>query len=184
MNKRKTIEIARNASFMTLLVFLPLFNAQAANVSDPANEYDSMYRYNALENKVSFANYNFKDSTVLFPELGNVPDDVANKLQDIAEKQNFSTEQIDNAISVLKDENGFKTFLVGNNLGVLKFQLVQIKSNASELNALVLINKDSANKMQIDTQIKSLKEEQAKVENLILEQENKFSLFGWFVNIL
>lgn len=190
---KKIIKTVINVSFMSLLTLFPFWRTQATEINNSSNEYDSIYRYNALENKISFSD--FIHNQVLFPDLENKGEEILlknNELQDnfkkelqiITEKQNFSIEQIEDAVNVLKDRNEFKTFLIGNDLGILRFQLVQIKNQTILLSVLALKSVNSLNKIQIDHQVKLSKEEGIKVENLILEQENKFSLFGWFVNIL
>jgi hypothetical protein len=117
------------------------------------------------------------------PPSNALPDGFTRKLQNASEKQDFSTIQINNAINVLENRSGLATFLVGNNLGVLKFQLVQVKDQIYVLNALSQMAQNNTDKIQIDNQIKFLQEEQKKVEN-VLEQKNQFSLFGWFTYAL
>ena len=186
------IRTAKKTSFALLLSLLFFSSTFASVPNSPINEYDSMYRYNSLENKSNFrslANNNvdsleekhLKNSE---NEDSESPDDITKKLQDITEKQNYSIEKIENALNALENRNQVKTFLIGKNLGILRFQLVQIKDQAYLLDALIPQTKDSTINFQINNQIKVLKEEQIKVENFILEQENKFSLFGWFVKML
>ncbi len=86
-------------------------------------------------------------------------------------------------MNVLENRSGLATFFVGNNLGVLKFQLVQVNDQIYVLNTLLGESQDDVTKSQINGQIKFLQEEQIKVENSLL-QNNKFSLFGWFANTL
>lgn len=167
------------------LAITPFFFSSvfAVEINSTPNENDSIYRYNALENNVSFTNLQDIDTDILKQELpiNNKLDDFTKKLQDITLKQNFSTIQINNAIDAIKNRSGLKTFLIGNSLGILRFQSVQIKDQVSLLKNLILETEDKTIQLQIENQIKSSEQEQKKVENFILEQENKFSLFGWFV---
>jgi hypothetical protein len=165
-------------------------SANAFEVNNPASEYDSIYRYNALENKITFTNLAVAgDINTTIKELPKnnilpVPDDISQKLQDITKKQNFSTIKMNDAIKIIENRSMMTAFLIGNSIGVLKFQLVQIKDLITELNALTTKTEDSVIKNKIDSQIKFLNEEQRKVENYILKQKNSFSVFGWFVTIL
>ncbi len=84
----------------------------------------------------------------------------------------------------LKDRSDVTTFLIGDDLGVLRFQLVQIKGQTLTLKSLLSKTKDDDNKVQINSLIKVSEEEQNKVGDFLLSQENKFSLFGWFVHII
>lgn len=160
--------------------------AFASTPNNSTNEYDSMYRYSALENKTSFSNTtNTKDiSAEKLPEVAEPLNITVKEFRDIIKKQNSSTEKTNNLINTSANRSGLKTFLIGNNLGILRFQLVQIKDEASLLEALALKTEYSAYILQIDNQFKLLKKEQVEVEDLILKQEGEFSLFGWFVKML
>ena len=171
---------------LTLLFFS---HAHANNIDTPIDENDSIYKYSALENKLSFRDFpnntdvaSSKEQSIQSNNVSTEPGDVSVKLENITERQNFSIEQINNAMNVLTNRDKVTTFFIGNNLGILKFQLVQIKDMIYSLEDLSL--KSSTNKIEIDNQVNLLKEEEKKVEDFLLEQENKFSLFGWFVNIL
>lgn len=182
----KILKIKR-ISLVIIVLFLLLFSNKvlALEVTNSINENDSMYQYNALENKNFFPSLAVADTinSVVkeLPKGGELPDDITTKLQNINEKQDFSIIQINNAIDTLKNRSGVKTFLVGNSLGILKFQLVQIKDLISTLNALNKKTEDITIKVKINNQTELLKEEQAKVENFILEQKDRFSLLGWLV---
>lgn len=137
---------------------------------------------NDFENKISF--YNFPNNTIdnIMDESSRnseLPNDFVKKLQNITARQNFSIKQIDDAMNILNKNSRVKTFLVGNKLGTLKFQIVQIKDQVISLQNLTLDLEYAKNKTQIANQIKFLEEEQEKVENFIREKEKSFSLFGW-----
>lgn len=57
MNMKETVKIVVSVLFMSLLALAPLFYAQAREVDNSINEDDSIYRYNALESKVSFSDF-------------------------------------------------------------------------------------------------------------------------------
>lgn len=177
------MKFIKKTLFIIVLTLLLFSNASAFETTNPINEYNSIYRYNALENKLSFINITNNEDNLAgkLPANSVLPDNTLKELQDIIEKQNSSTEKSESAINAIENRNGFKTFLMGNNLGILKFQIVQMQDQVSLLEALSLKSQDNINKIQIDKQIKSLKEEQIKVENFVLQQDNKFSLFGWLV---
>ncbi len=165
----KKIMTIKKILLMFILSFF--FSTAIASVENgPINKEGSMYRYGAMENKV-----NFQGSEIEAKDIGKI-------LADIIEEQNSSIEKINDAMDVFKDRSGVKTFLVGSSVGVLKFQMVQIKDLLYRLNTL--LETDGADRIQIDNQIAFMKEEQIRVEDFILEKENKFSLFGWFVNTI
>src|SRR3989344_6929036 len=88
------------------------FFAFANELDNPVNEYDSMYQYHALQNKVSFFNIvnNADNPEEQLSENNLVTYDDTEKLQDITKQQNFSIEKSDNAISAIEDRNGVTTF--------------------------------------------------------------------------
>ncbi|MFA6251535.1 MAG: hypothetical protein WC603_02835 [Candidatus Paceibacterota bacterium] len=126
---------------------------------------------------------NFNDSK-LIKDRDILIETEKTKLENITEKQNFSTGEINKAIFNIKNGSKIKKLLIGNNLKVLNFQLVQIKNLNYSLGIIKMEAKDEISKNQIDTQINFLNDEQSKVEKFILEQKEQFSLFGWFVSSL
>ncbi len=178
MTKKRVI----NSLFVIMLALTPFFYTEA-------NEDDSLYRYNALENKSSFliAVSNPGDSSNLEEKLPPEEESeiqAIKELEDIDQKHNFSIKEINKSISSLKKSSKVKTFIIGNNLKILKFQIVQIREQVILLHSLLSKGSDSATKIQIENKIDLLEREQEKVENFISEQEKKFSLLGWLADIL
>ena len=108
--------------FVVVSVVLFSTNASAFEVNNSTNKYDSIYQYNSLENKVSFTNLAVaSDINTTIKELPKnnvlpVPDDVSKILQDITEKQNFSTTQINGAIKTMENKSMVTAFLTGNSI--------------------------------------------------------------------
>jgi len=191
----KTIETISKITF-ALIFALMIFSSVSANIEEPSvqsSEDESMYKYNALENKISLVEL-AKSSDIVLEEQPETEENVTttnetklsfdDELKAITKKQNFSIAEIAKAISALEDRNEVKTFLIGNNLAVLRFQLVQIREQMVLLEKLSTKTDVTLTKIQIYDQIDSLKEEQKKVEEFISDQKNEFSVFGWFVNLL
>jgi hypothetical protein len=162
---------------ITLLVIPALlftFTALANDTGLPINENDSIYKYNALENKTSMLTNTIDNTSELARDT--------EKLKDIIEKQNSSIEKSENSMKNIRGKSGVQTFLLGNDLGILKFQMVQMGDQGYRLQALALKIKDPALEIIIKNQIDILNKEKNKVENFIHERDNDFSLFGWLVN--
>lgn len=175
---RTTIKIL----VFTILFLLPFLGAIAYG-NDVLGNNSHIYKYNALENELSFREMvNVKDVSIE-KRSGEIdlPRDIIKELQDITKKQNISVEKISVNMKALKERNVIRRFLTGNNLGTLKFQLVQIKDQIYLLEALAVEASDSRIEEQIGSQTKSLKTEKIKVEDFIKEQDGKFNLFGWLV---
>lgn len=113
---------------------------------------------------------------------------IGEQVRIIAQQQNDSNATTTAAIAKVENsnKNKIKTFLFGSdykNLGVLRSQLVQTQNQISQLTRLKETAKYAASTTEIEAQIATLQQEQAKIENFIKTQENKFSLFGWLVKL-
>jgi len=151
-----------------------------------SNNAYALEQNNALENHSSVNSLLNKETTPVFqnPEIIIIEDVVISKLESITTKQNISIQIIDDATGQLKNRSGLKTFLIGNNVGVLKFQLVQIEDQAYRLNNLSLDASNNTEKENIEIQIEILNNKKIEVSKFINEQEQEFSLFGWLIKIL
>lgn len=184
--KRTIKKIALTIIPIILLSLFYFSFASANEQSDIEKEYDSIYRYNALENKNFFA-YSIDDSEIILIE--KLPENIitvtnADKLEYITKKQASSIEKSDNAISLIENRRKFGTFVFGNKLGILKYQMVQMKDQSHVLYMLLEDAEDVVIENQINSQVDVLALQQTKVENFILKQKDAFSLFGWFLSSL
>lgn len=123
-------------------------------------------------------------STVTYASGPDEIIDITKELQEVTKKQNISLVKIKRAVKNVEGQSGLATLLVGNSLGTLKFQLVQMRDQSVQLKSLALKTKNDEYKTQIESQVKSLKEQQTKIENFISEKERDFTIFGWFVRLL
>ncbi len=180
---KRPVTTIMHVSLMLISVALFPLTSSAIIVDYPESEYGSIYKYNALENKNLFVYA--KNETTASIEKTLPPAQETNldieKLKDITKKQADSIKQSEDSMRIVGNKSGMKRFLVGDNLGTLKFQMVQMKDQRYNLNIL-LSKTDSADiKTQINSQIETLIREEKKVENFILQTESKFSLFGWLI---
>ncbi len=177
-------------TLITALVFLAsglaYLKVSANEVDNSPSEYDSIYKYNALENKVSFA-YSANTAQNLdeiTPEKSFEAEDNGKKIEEIIKQQNVSIENLEKALDSVRERGRLEAFLTGNSVGQIRFELVQIKDDAAVLETLALKPENSAYLLQINDQWKLLKLEQKKAEEIIQERTNKFSVFGWLVSII
>jgi len=184
-----TITFKTITKMLSIAVFTLLFfsSVSASEINSPLNEYDSTYRHSIIENMAPFPNLEngVVESDIQLSVATEIPEiSFDKKLQNIIDTYNFSKYQIDNATDKINNTIGLVTVLVGNNLGILKFQVVQINNQISELKELENKTNSVLEKDKINSELKILTEEYAKVSDLIIFNENKFSLFGWFVVLL
>ena len=181
----------QNISIIILLALLPVFNAQALDTSSsPSNEVDSIHKYNALENTNSYVaminggTSSIETTTTTTDEPASVEDAIRARLQDITEQENYSKQAIDSAINDVNNRSDLQTFILGTSLGTLRFELVQVKGQIDLLNMLLDKTQDAGTQSIIASQKVALKQERTKIENIIAQEESKFSLFGWITKAL
>ena len=170
------------------LLVLPIVLFSSASLAnfqeDPMNEYDSIYRYNALENKnlfLSTTDDTFFDSQEETPQNVGIATNDEGRLEYIIDKQASSIKASDDAITAIENKGKLKTLFMGNKLGILKHQMVQMKDQSHILSKLASEEEDPEIKDKINDQLSTLELQQEKVENFIIKHEDRFSLFGWFV---
>ncbi|MFA5172854.1 MAG: hypothetical protein WC435_00420 [Candidatus Paceibacterota bacterium] len=111
---------------------------------------------------------------------------IGEEVKTISQEQNQSASSTVQIIKKVQTRNKVKTFLLGSdykNLGVLRSEMVQTENRLEQLNRLVEKVQNEGDKTELQNQIKTLEQEQVKIENFVKTQEGKFSLFGWFVKM-
>lgn len=200
----KTFEAKMNMILPLLVlsvIFLPSSPADAAGYT--VKEKDSVYLYHALENKASLdemlankdiallfekdeslesslpvsvrSSFSSRKSELLDPALFEIA------LNELIQKQNSTTKEAEKAIKRVSGKSELGSVLLGNNLGKLEFELVQIKGLQALLNSLIPKTTNVALKLQIRDQIDVLKNTQKKIEALLYQKEKDFSFLGWLV---
>ncbi len=119
-------------------------------------------------------------------ELGKKDRKIKNEVEDIAKESLDSSTSTVEAIKKENERSAWKTFLIGSdykNLGKIRSELAKTDNLVEKLNVLASSTADASIKVQLDEQIKSLQDAQAKVKAFVVANESKFSLFGWFAKI-
>jgi hypothetical protein len=110
---------------------------------------------------------------------------IGSEVSAIAQQEASTSQSVADRISTIENRNGLMTFLIGSdykNLGALRSELVTTSNSIDRLTS-ALDKTSSTTKADLQSQINSLKDIQAKTESFINQQENKFSLFGWLVKM-
>lgn len=111
---------------------------------------------------------------------------IGQQIRNIAQEQNKSEENTVQAMEKLQTRSRIKTFFLGSdykNLGKVRSEMVKTKNRLEQLNRLVENAGDQGDKTELQSQIQVLEQEQAKIEEFIRSEENKFSLFGWVLKL-
>ncbi len=114
------------------------------------------------------------------------PGGIGEQVRTIAREQNEATEKIAEALDKVEKRNKIKTFFAGSdykNLGQLRSAMVHVRNRIERLNRLMERIEGESDKNEIKNQIHALEQERTRIENFIKTNEDKFSLFGWFVKL-
>lgn len=122
--------------------------------------------------------------------LLKVADKVGNGIGDevrvVAQEQYNSTETVSAAIEAVENRNSVKTFLIGTdykNIGMIRSEMVKTQARIEQLTRTMEKMKSPSDTASTTVQIQNLTQEQTRLNNFIQQNENKFSLFGWFVKL-
>jgi hypothetical protein len=188
-----TKNILRAGLIATLLMLSPLSSALAESITadNAPIAYDSMYQYYALESRVSRNEIddeaeNIIDNVALSNDSILIQEDLDQKKEfdHLVEKKNASQTAIVKAMNDIENGAKIKGFILGRSLGELRFQLVQIKDSEESLQRLM--NKVSSDDLGIliKNEIDSVSPIEARAEKVLLKEQGRFSLLGWFVGML
>ncbi|MDD2730554.1 MAG: hypothetical protein PHW33_00300 [Candidatus Portnoybacteria bacterium] len=104
----------------------------------------------------------------------------------IAQEQIRGESTTTKAIEKIQTRNKVKTFFFGTdykNTGALRSEMVQTRNRIEQLTRLMEQTQGEEAKLTLQAQIQTMQQEQERIENFIEEEENTFSLFGWFVKL-
>lgn len=135
---------------------------------------------------------NLEEVTTNIEEIAEVEKSVGNtraseNLNKVAETVIEEADDTAEVIEEVEDRPGWKTALVGpdyKNLGQLRSTVAQNTNNirklSGEIENVVAGNSDTT----LQDQLTALNAERERIRALIMQQENKFSVFGWVSRIM
>lgn len=106
------------------------------------------------------------------------------QIRTVANEQNDSKDNVADSIDKIQKRNRTKTFLIGTdykNIGQLRSEMVKTGNQVDKLKRLLDQTTIEEDKVTLQEQIQVLTQEQQKINDFLKANENKFSLFGWFV---
>lgn len=113
-------------------------------------------------------------------------DGVGEDVRVIAKEEDDAEENVSKAVEEVKGRSSLKTFLIGTdykNIGMIRSEMAKTQNRLDKLNGLLEKMSTSTGATTTLEQIQNLTETQTKLEDFLQENENKFSLFGWFVKL-
>jgi hypothetical protein len=174
-------------SLSTLVyLFSPLVKVQAASKSEKAIAAQSSNagkgQQMAETHRSAVATFVQSLVSVADREKGGIGEQV----RVIAQQQNVSGFEVSEEITAVESRGKIKTFLIGSdykNLGALRSEMVQTRNRIGQLQRLVDKATTEEDKTILQDQITKLEKERTDINKFITDNENKFSLFGWFVKL-
>jgi hypothetical protein len=111
---------------------------------------------------------------------------IGQEVRVIAKEQNEIKNRAADIIYAVENRSKVKTFFIGTsykNLGELRSQMVQTQKQMEALKQLAEKATNEQNKIELQSQIQMLEQEQIKMNDFITQNESKFSLLGWAVKL-
>ena len=111
---------------------------------------------------------------------------IGEEVRQIAQEQEDSLERVAETIENIGKRGKFTTFLIGTdykNIGALRSELVTAENHINRLEKAIERIEIEDTKIELAAEIETLNEVKANTELFIKENEDKFSLFGWFVKL-
>jgi len=136
-----------------------------------------------------FGEQHRSDVAKVVKELEKVADrdnNIGDEVREVAQDEKELSETIKEKMDNVEKRSGFKIFLIGSdykNLGALKSKLVTTQNHLNRLNKSLERAATDEVKADLETQIYELDEIKTRAESFVVENESKFSLFGWFVKL-
>ena len=111
---------------------------------------------------------------------------IGQEVRVIAQQQNEMKDRAADLIYAVENRNKVKTFFIGTsykNVGELRSQMVQTRNQIEQLKRLMQKNTNEQDKTELQNQIQTMEQEQARINDFITQNESKFSLFGWAIKL-
>lgn len=183
MQKIKSSSFITSLVLAIVLIFSLVSVAAAENETSTARSAKNQAgQINAAEHRSTVANF----VQTLLVKASSTTGGIGEEVRVIAQQQNDSESTTTRAIEKIQSRNKIKAFLIGSdykNLGALRSEMVQTRNRLEQLNRLMENVQNEGEKTELQNQIQTLDQEQARIESFIKAQEGKFSLFGWLVKM-
>lgn len=132
--------------------------------------------------------HNNKVSNVVqeLKELAGKDQNIGDDVRAVAQEQEKSNERTIKAMEKVEARGGFKTFLIGTdykNIGALRSEVITTQNHIDRLTKAMDRTTNEEVKADLSIQIAELEEANSNATAFIEKNEDKFSLFGWFVKL-
>lgn len=112
--------------------------------------------------------------------------EIGEQVRAVANEQDESKDDVAGAIDKIQNRSKLKTFFIGTdykNIGQLRSEMVKTGNQIDQMKRLLDEITSEENKIALHDQIQVLEQDQQTINSFLTTNENKFSLFGWFVKL-
>lgn len=113
--------------------------------------------------------------------------EVSNQVEQVADSQDQTQEETTEAIEEVESRGKIKTFLIGTdykNLGQLRSNLVHNRNQIRQLTRTMNQLQNNGDSTLLQQQLEVLMQERERIKEVITNNEDSFSLFGWVSRFL
>ena len=160
------------------------------STSTPKEKNESATTTKETENNDEFTSETHRDAMASFMKnilnVADREDGIGDSVRRIAREQDKSASTTTFAMDKVEHMGSTRKFFLGSdykNLGVIRSEIASTTNNISQLKNLLDRTTNSADRVLLDAQIKSLEAEQVKLNAYITIHEDSFSMFGWFMKM-
>ena len=111
---------------------------------------------------------------------------IGEQVREVAKEQNDSKERVAKAVEEVQKRSKINIFIFGpdfKNIGKIRSEIVQTENRIEKLNKLLTGTSTTTISASTTLEVENLRIEQEKLNNFVIENENVFSLLGWFVKL-
>lgn len=111
---------------------------------------------------------------------------IGDEVRAVAKEEDEAKDVVAKAVEEIENRSSIKTFLLGTdykNIGMIRSEIAKTQNRINRLTELLDTMTSSTGAVTTSVQIQNFTEAQTKLADFIKLNEDKFSLFGWFVRL-
>jgi len=119
-------------------------------------------------------------------EISDLDGGIEKQVRLVAQAQNQSEEKLQESLNKIENRNKFIRFIIGPNFKNIEDVRAEIGDNEGRIRVLQELantTQDSSVKLVLEEQARMLQQENIRLQQFILENEEGISLFGWLVRM-
>ncbi len=119
--------------------------------------------------------------------IANRAGGIGDQIRVIAQSQNKTDGEAEDALTIAQQRRGFARFFVGPNYTQLKTVEDRLQTHTQNMEQLKTLRdqvQNASDKANLDKQIQVMEEVKTELENSVAQEQKGFSLFGWLNRLI